>query len=528
MVQEEELMMSSKNGSMKSMIISLLISVILLVGLLVGAFAMGGNDKLEEDDDLVELINCTEEDINKITIQSKRDAYTIKRTGVKQGIIQWEIENQDNTDVDLFALKTIANRCYKLNARRELGTIDTNDKKLMQSYGFAQDSTRFTIDYKDGIRTFVIGDQYGSEYYMYEVGTDKFYMAPSTVGAYFNLASSELRVLPALSVQMGNVGVISIARKGQSKINLAYMPSVMSDSLSWQMIEPVGGYTDAAVINELTKSISDFKMSMYVASELGDNKETYGFDDPYATLILAPFLLDDEYKDKNALSQVIYVGDPVAEIEGYRYCYTYAVKEGETVDQTKCKVYAITEELFKSIFDVKAIDVLDKQVVLTNITDVKSIELEILGKKEKITITQKPILDDDGEPILDAGGEKSYDTAFTLSDNTEIDPSNARAFYLRLISLKVVAFVRDDDPQEIGDKLFSMKFNTNLKIYGDDSSDTYAEVTAEVYELDSNYCILRFRGQDSNACKMYKSQLLELIDAYDLMLKGELPPIRAD
>ncbi len=527
-------MISSKSGSMKTMILSLLISVVVLAGLLIGAFAIGDDTKEEKNDELVELINCLEEDINKITIQSKRDAYTLKRTGVKQGVIQWEIENQDNTDVDLFSIKTIANRCYKLNARRDLGTIDVTDKKLMESYGFVQDATRVTIDYKDGIRTFVIGDQYGSEYYMYEVGTNKFYTAPNTVGIYFNTASNELRVLPALSIKMGNVGVISIGRKGRNDINLAYWPSYVTGAAVWQMAAPVGGYTDATVVNNLLQSISNFKMSLYVAPEMGDDQAKYGFDDPYATLLLGPIALNDEYKDKDALRQYIFVGDPVAEIEGYRYCYTWVGKEadlppeGEKLDTSKCKVYAITDELFNSIFDVKAIDILDKQVVLTNITNVTQIDLSILDKTENIKITQKPILDDDGEPILNASGEKTYDTAFTLSDNTEIDPSNARAFYLRLISLKVAAFVRADDPQEVGKQLFSMKLHTNIKAYNDDSLKEYVEINAEIYELDSNYCVIRFNGQQENVCKIYKEQVDELIEAYDLMLKGELPPIRAD
>ena len=523
-------MMAAKNSNIKTMIISLSVAIVLFVVILVGYFVLDSGRTDVPDDDLIPLIDCTEGDINKISIESKRDSYAIVRDGIKEGIIQWYIENQDNTDVDLFSLKTIANRCYKLNARRDLGTIDTTNKALLDSYGLGSGATRVTIDYKDGVRTFVIGDSYGSEFYMYEAGTGKFYIAPTTVGTYFNLTSNELRELPALTVKMGNIGVISISRKGRPDIDIAYIPTITADSRSWQLVSPIGGYTDTNVVNELHQAIAGFSMSLYVDSSLGDDLAKYGFDDPYAMLVLAPFIVDEEDKDalNDTTSQVIYIGDPVAEIDGYRYCYTYTVKDGETPDTSDCRVYAITDELFDSIFGIKPIDILDKQVVLTNIENVKSIDLEIKGVPETITITKKPLLDDDGNPIKDAGDNDTYSTSFTLSNGDKLDESNARAFYLRLISLRVVAFVRDDDPKEIGERLFALKFNTDIKIFGQEDSDVYAAITAEVYEYDSNYCIIHFRGQKVNACKITKAQAYEILEAYELMLKGELPPIRDD
>ena len=69
-------MIAAKGGSVKTMLISLALAVVLLVGLLVGAFALGENQQTEADDDLIPLIECREEDINKISIENKRDSYT--------------------------------------------------------------------------------------------------------------------------------------------------------------------------------------------------------------------------------------------------------------------------------------------------------------------------------------------------------------------------------------------------------------------------------------------------------------------
>ena len=85
----------------KTMIISLAVAVVLLAGLLLGAFAMSAGRQEEEDDDLIPLIACSEEDIYSVTIESLRDTYTISQDGIKDTILQWKSEGQDNTDVDL-------------------------------------------------------------------------------------------------------------------------------------------------------------------------------------------------------------------------------------------------------------------------------------------------------------------------------------------------------------------------------------------------------------------------------------------
>lgn len=522
-------MTKAKSGnSIVTMMVSLVIAVLLLAGLIVGAFVLSNGAAETTDDELIALIACNAEDVKKISIDSPKDTYTIVQNGYKDDIIQWKIDNQDNTDVDQYSLKLLVNRCQKLNARRDLGSIDTSNTEQMELYGFNEPLATFSVEYTDGVRTFVLGDVYAGEYYMYEKGTSKLYVAPSTVGTYMSITSNELRALPALSVSMGNIGVIGMVRKGQPDISLAYMPSLLSDTRSWQLLSPVGGYTDSTNIESFISAISDFQMSAYIAPQLGGDLEKYGFDDAYASILLAPPIVSEE--DKEAVadlpSQLIVVGDPMPDYEGYRYCYTYTKKEGETADIASCKVYAISEEVFNGIFGVNPINLLDKQVILTNIVSVEKIALNIQGKESTIIISNKTLLDDDGKPIKDAEGATQYQTSFDLDDGTRLHESSARSFYTRLISLKVVAFLREDDPQEVGEKLFSVTLHTDIKPFGVEDTDVTVDISAEVYELDSNYCIIRFGGQTDNVCKMTRAQIFELFDAYDLMLKGELPGVR--
>ena len=113
-----------------------------------------------------------------------------------------------------------------------------------------------------------------------------------------------------------------------------------------------------------------------------------------------------------------------------------------------------------------------------------------------------------------------------MQDGQRLKASCARAFFSRLITLKISAFVRDDDPQEIGNKVFDVAIHTDIKPYGLSDSKVFVDLTAEAYELDSNYYVLRFHGQKENSCKISRKQLDELFEAYDLMLKGELPALR--
>ena len=516
--------MSASHSSIKVMIISLASAVVLLAGLLIVFFAINKEETDQTAGELIPLIACNENEINSLHIESARDTYNIVSDGVKDYIPQWRIEGRDNTDIDQYSVKTVLNRCYKLNARRELGTVDISDSEMMAAYGFDKPTATVTVDYKDGIRTFVVGAAYGKDYYMYEKGTGRYYVVPSTVGLYFSMTVDELRTLPSLAVSMGNVGVISLRRRDAKDMNIAYMPSFISGSSVWQMTSPVSGFADNTAITEYTNSISDFKMSLYVDSAVGEDLAKYGLEEPYATLVLAPHVMGGESSDKP--SQIIAVGDPLKEIEGYRYCYSYTFKKGDEVDASKCRLYAISDETFNKIFNVNAINIVDRNVLMTNIVNVTSIDMEIQGKKSTMSITKKTLLDDDGNPIVDESGKATYETFFDMQDGQRLKASCARAFFSRLITLKISAFVRDDDPQEIGNKVFDVAIHTDIKPYGLSDSKVFVDLTAEAYELDSNYYVLRFHGQKENSCKISRKQLDELFEAYDLMLKGELPALR--
>lgn len=160
--------MRASRSSIKVMIISLASAVVLLAGLLVGFFAINKEETDQTAGELIPLIACNENEVNSLHIESARDTYNIVSDGVKDYIPQWRIEGRDNTDIDQYSVKTVLNRCYKLNARRELGTVDISDSEMMAAYGFDKPTATVTVDYKDGIRTFVVGAAYGKDYYMYE------------------------------------------------------------------------------------------------------------------------------------------------------------------------------------------------------------------------------------------------------------------------------------------------------------------------------------------------------------------------
>lgn len=137
--------MRASHSSIKVMIISLASAVVLLAGLLIGFFAINKEETDQTAGELIPLIACNENEINSLHIESARDTYNIVSDGVKDYIPQWRIEGRDNTDIDQYSVKTVLNRCYKLNARRELGTVDISDSEMMAAYGFDKPTATVTV-----------------------------------------------------------------------------------------------------------------------------------------------------------------------------------------------------------------------------------------------------------------------------------------------------------------------------------------------------------------------------------------------
>ena len=164
-------MSSRADKSLTRMLVALILAIVILAGSVITAVAMikqeqqNSQEQNTNSDGMIDLISCEEEDIERVTIDSAKDTYSVIRDAADADGITWIIENRDNTDISQYNLMMLINRCTTLRALRDLGRAPSTEEELAL-YGLdsASNPVRVSITVKNkGVYTYLIGNKYGPE-----------------------------------------------------------------------------------------------------------------------------------------------------------------------------------------------------------------------------------------------------------------------------------------------------------------------------------------------------------------------------
>lgn len=531
-------MSKGTDKSLARMLTALILAIVILIGSVITAVAMIKKDEEAnkntgtDSGEMIDLIACKDSDIERVTIDSSKDTYSIVRDTADSSSVNWKIENRDNSDISQYNLKLIINRCTKLRALRDLGRAPASEEELAL-YGLdkASSPVRVSITVKDkGTYTYLIGGYYSAadQYYFMDAASSQLYLGHQTVGGYFTMTVDQLRSLPGISVQTGGINYFTIDRSGDDGLTMAYMNDMISGQSTWQLISPFLCDTDANKLNTFFESVFAITMSGYVALSAQADWDKYGFDDYYMRLSMfqAEMTEDEPIIKENYPSQVLLIGNPV-EGSDDRYCLTYSLHDADgklldSVDLKSLKVYTISAASV-NLLRTDALDIANRNFAMQHIDNMKSFDIIVRGQKETVNISRKNKLDDDKNPILDASGEPVMLTYFTLGDTT-LPEQSMRAFYAKLISITLAARIQEGDPIEPGEEVFSFSLNTSSFIKDENGENYPYSVTARFYEMDINYYMVDYNGY--KVCKVRRDYIDELINSYELAKQGILPPLR--
>lgn len=534
-------MSSRADKSLTRMLVALILAIVILAGSVITAVAMikqeqqNSQEQNTNSDGMIDLISCEEEDIERVTIDSAKDTYSVIRDAADADGITWIIENRDNTDISQYNLMMLINRCTTLRALRDLGRAPSTEEELAL-YGLdsASNPVRVSITVKNkGVYTYLIGNKYGPEnqYYFMDVSSSQLYLGHQTIGEYFTKTVDQFRDLPGIDVQPGAVNYITIDRKGGDGLTMIYSNDLISGSNLWQIISPFLCDTDSTKLNTFFESLSAITMSGYVAESAEEDWDKYGFDDYYLRLAIFQAEVKEDGEPvikENYPSQILIIGNPV-EGSDDRYALTYSMHDQsgkllEEVNLKSLKVYTISPASV-NLLRTDAMDIANLSFAMQHIDNMNSIDITIQGKKETIDITRKNKLDDDHNPILDASGEIVKLTTFSLNGQT-LPEASMRAFYAKLISISLAARIQESDPQEYGEEVFSFSLNTTSYVKDDNGENIPYSITASFYEMDMNYYMVDYNGY--RVCKVRKDYIDDIIHSYSLAKEGLLPPLRDD
>lgn len=533
-------MSSRADKSLTRMLIALILAIVLLAGSVITATAMLKQDEKKNEqenssgsDEMIDLIVCDEEDIERVTIDSVKDTYSIIRDEADADGVSWIIENRDNTDISQYNLMLLINRCTTLRALRDLGKAPSSEEELAL-YGLdsASDPVRVSINVKDkGVYTYLIGGKYGAEnqYYFMDASSSELYLGHQSVGEYFTRTVDQWRDLPGIDVQTGAINYLTIERKSDDGLTMIYNSDLISGQNLWQLISPFLCDADSNKLSTFFESLSAITMSGFVAQSAEKDWEKYGFEDYYLRLAMFQAEIKENGEPvikENYPSQILIVGAPV-EGSDERYAITYSMHDasGKLLDEINLKslkVYTISSASV-NLLRTDAMDIANLNFAMQHIDNMNSIDITIRGKKEHINITRKNKLDDDHNPITDASGDPVMLTTFTLDGET-LPEASMRAFYAKLISIGLAARIQENDPQEYGSEVFSFSLNTTSFIKDEDGENIPYSITASFYEMDLNYYMVEYNGY--RVCKVRKDYIDDIINAYGLAKTGELPPLR--
>lgn len=183
-------MSSRADKSLTRMLVALILAIVILAGSVITAVAMikqeqqNSQEQNTNSDGMIDLISCEEEDIERVTIDSAKDTYSVIRDAADADGITWIIENRDNTDISQYNLMMLINRCTTLRALRDLGRAPSTEEELAL-YGLdsASNPVRVSITVKNkGVYTYLIGNKYGPEnqYYFMDVSSSQLYLGHQT------------------------------------------------------------------------------------------------------------------------------------------------------------------------------------------------------------------------------------------------------------------------------------------------------------------------------------------------------------
>ena len=390
-----------------------------------------------EDPALLLMSNYTSDQVKEVTIKNNITApYTVLKSGDK-----YVVQGMESSDFNQTTISSLVyNAAYVAGDRM----IEQNPKDL-SVYGLDKPQATVTAKYVDGkTNVFLIGDMSpaGNSYYIMLEGGDKVYTVWMNVGGSFLKTPDSMLNIPKIQLTQEEIETVTVLKNGEPMLEVTNQTNEKDVALSpWRIVKPWKRSVDAEVLSKYLQTILEIEMN---SVEVGDAKDLaqYGLDKPeYELTVSGAGKTDQLLFGKKKDDYNTYV-----KFANSNTVYTMSTS---LLDFTKTTPYKL----------------MDKMILLVNITSAVGVEFDGLGVNGKMDIEHKVVLDSNGKEKLDGNGKKTYDQVFTISGKP-VDDKVARYFYQTCIGLQthsmvkegwvptgtplaVLTYTRNADPREI-------------------------------------------------------------------------------
>ena len=381
----------------------------------------------------------------------------------------WISEDDPLRPINQSYVINMINLVEKIDARRIISENGDN----LNEYGLDNPSAYLKLTMEDGTSlTLRIGDKstgINGNYGM--VNEDnKVYLLNPTYGAGLEYRDIDFTAIESKpEIEGETIEHIQVINRDGDDFEL-YLDedneyNLVNSSISnWVLIKPyeVAYVADTSKVTEVQEDYTDFSFQSCV-DYIGDSLGKYGLEDP-ASSIYVQYLeantetLEEPETDPNTGEEInekvtyenkeytLYIGDKVDE-SNY-----YVRREGSDY------VYTMRASLVDQMINRESFEVLNPLILIPNIENVNSIDIEIEGTAYRMEIKRTNTTNEEGEEEL---------TEIYYINNKELEEENFKKVYRDMISASYDAEIKEEIKPDNTKPYLTIKYN--LKDVGNNS-----------------------------------------------------------
>lgn len=447
-------MKMKRNLIIFSAVLVLVVAAVILLPNLKPATPAPSPTSTQQDTSMLKLSDYKAEDVTEVTVANAKQTYTLYMQGDK-----YVIKGMEGIALDQGLVKSVLSNAASITGQT---AIEQNPKDL-SIYGLDKPQATVTAKYKDGkTNVFLLGNETSSgqsDYFMVQGGSWVVTVSPYVGSAFLNL-KEWMMVKGTLPLTQDDVETVKMLKKGDVVMEITTLAPESKVSISpWTIIQPWKRSVDSQAFDAFLQAILKVQPGEVVDGDATDLAK-YGLDKPEYDLILSG-------KGK---SEELLIGKDRDET------YTYVKIAGSNM------VYVVDKSSL-DFTSTSAYKLMDKMIILVNITNALGIEFNGLGQHGKMVIDQKPSVDDKGVAKKDGNGNPMYDQTFSINGNP-IEDKVARYFYQTCIGLSTHSMVKEGW-QPSGDPVATLTYTRTTEP---------STITIDFMNYDKDFYAVRMNG----------------------------------
>lgn len=353
----------------------------------------------------VTLSNVTVDKVSEVTVSNDKQTYTMVKNGDK-----YVIQGQESLALDQTAAGDVFYNAASIIGEKLIGQNFSD----LSPYGLDKPQAKVVAKYTDGTTaTYLVGSMTsaGNTYYFMKQGDPRVITVWMNIGTTYLNSADALLQKQKIQLAQEDIEHVKVVKDGVTTVELSSTEPEGKVSISpWLIVKPWRRAVDSTELDTFLKAVIAVSMGDVVEGNPTDLSK-YGLDKPKYDVTIS---------GKGKTDELLIGADKDT-------TYTYVKFASNPT------VYTVDKSTLTFV-STSAYKLMDKMIILVNISSALGVEFQGFGQQGKMVIEQVLQTDDTGATKKDTNGNPVYDQKFTVN-GTAVDDKVARYFYQICIGL---------------------------------------------------------------------------------------------